>query len=106
MDRINHGILLLYCCCTLFFAPIATGTVLYPLVFAPIAAVFFFCVTNRALKHGDLPEDERREVAVTWLMQCVRGSEHILKREGIDIPQEIFGTDKQRPQNIVGYRVR
>ncbi|CAN0079552.1 unnamed protein product, partial [Ectocarpus fasciculatus] len=24
----------------------------------------------RALKHGDLPEDERREVAVTWLMQC------------------------------------
>ncbi|CBJ25679.1 conserved unknown protein [Ectocarpus siliculosus] len=60
----------------------------------------------RALKHGDLPEDERREVAVTWLMQCVRGSEHILKREGIDIPQEIFGTDKQRPQNIAGYRVR
>ena len=61
---------------------------------------------NRALKHGDLPEDERRRVQVTWLMQCVRGSEHVLRREGIDIPQEIFGTDKERPQNIAGYRVR
>lgn len=43
---------------------------------------------------------------MTWLMQCVRGSEHVLRREGIDIPQEIFGTDKERPQNIAGYRVR
>eukprot|EP00752_Nemacystus_decipiens_P016388 g14650.t1 len=60
----------------------------------------------RALKHGDLPEDERRRVQVTWLMQCVRGSEHVLRREGIDIPQEIFGTDKERPQNIAGFRVR
>ncbi|CAM9475453.1 unnamed protein product [Pylaiella littoralis] len=60
----------------------------------------------RALKHGDLPEDERKRVIVTWLMQCVRGSEHVLRREGIDIPQEIFGTDKERPENIAGYRVR
>ena len=63
---------------------------------------------TRALKHGDLPEDEQRRVKLTWLMQCVRGSEHILRRQGIDVPQDmmLFGADKERPDNIAGYRVR
>lgn len=74
----------------------------------PLPPAPVYRTSTRALKHGDLPEDERRKVKLIWLMQCVRGSEHILRREGIDVPREmmLFGADRERPENIAGYRVR
>eukprot|EP00904_Undaria_pinnatifida_P002554 jgi/Undpi1/1229/HiC_scaffold_108.g14143.m1 len=60
----------------------------------------------RALNHGDLPEDERRKVMATWLMQCVRGSDAILRREGIVMPEGVFRSADDGPQTVAGYRVR
>ncbi|CAM9360919.1 unnamed protein product, partial [Sphacelaria rigidula] len=40
------------------------------------------------LKHGDLSDDERLRVTAGWLMQCVRGSDVILRKHGIIVPQE------------------
>lgn len=61
---------------------------------------------NRALRHGDLSEDERRKVTAAWLMQCVRGSDQILARDGIVIPEHVFGPKGDRSQTVAGYRVR
>ncbi|CAM9244180.1 unnamed protein product [Choristocarpus tenellus] len=61
---------------------------------------------TRALRHGDLPEDERRRINATWLMQCVRGADKILKREGITVCDRVWGPLQRGTSGIAGYTVR
>lgn len=58
----------------------------------------------RALRHGDLTEDERRKITAGWLLQCVRGSDGILRRHGIVVSEEVFG--KLSSKKIAGYSAR
>ncbi|CAM9147455.1 unnamed protein product [Ascophyllum nodosum] len=60
----------------------------------------------RALRHGDLPEHERRRVTATWYMQSVKGSDRILRREGIVVPQSVYRPKGDRSQTVAGYHVR
>lgn len=58
-------------------------------------------VIVRALKHGDLTEDERRRITAGWLMQCVRGSDGILRRYGIAVPPDAIPNER-----VAGFSVR
>ena len=39
------------------------------------------------IKPGDLTEKEREKLLLRWIMKSVRGSIHILRREGFDLPK-------------------
>ncbi|CEM03191.1 unnamed protein product [Vitrella brassicaformis CCMP3155] len=57
------------------------------------------------LKWGDLSEGERAAVMTEWLMRCVPGSQQVLERKGLRVPERLRRT-RQRLLGCEGVRKR